>query len=153
MVWKPRAIVACVIEQDGKFLMVEEEANGVMVIGQPAGHVEHGETIIQAAKREVLEETGYLVEPTGLLSVMNRHSDDPDRTVMRFNFIARLVRKQEGTIIDPDIQAVHWLSDEDIINERQRPVRSESISQALEQYRQGVNFPLKLFQSIGFPAD
>lgn len=153
MVWKPRAVVACVIEHHGKFLMVEEVSYGKMVIGQPAGHVEHGETIIQAAKREVLEETGYVVEPTAFLGLMNRHNDDPDRTFLRFNFIAKCLHKQENATIDPDIHAVHWLSYEDIINETLRPMRSQFIGLSLQQYRQGISYPLDVLQSFEFPVE
>lgn len=38
--------------------MVKEKKQGQLVLNQPAGHVESGESLIQAVEREVLEETG-----------------------------------------------------------------------------------------------
>ena len=57
--------------KDGKFLFVEEQAEGVThtVFNQPAGHVEAGETVVQAAVRETMEETGYEVEIHSLLGI------------------------------------------------------------------------------------
>ena len=60
--WTPHATVATIVEQEGKFLMVEEIALGEQVINQPAGHMEAGETVVEAAVRETLEETGWHVE-------------------------------------------------------------------------------------------
>jgi len=53
--------VATVVEKDGQFLMVKETKSGQQVINQPAGHVEPGEDILQAALRETMEETGWEV--------------------------------------------------------------------------------------------
>jgi ADP-ribose pyrophosphatase YjhB (NUDIX family) len=58
------AIVAgCVLRQNDKFLLVQEKLP--KVYGKwnlPAGHVDIGETIEDAAVREVLEETGHTVQ-------------------------------------------------------------------------------------------
>lgn len=51
---KIHLIVATVVEKDSKFLMVKETKFGVQVIKQPAGHVEPGEDILQAAIRETM---------------------------------------------------------------------------------------------------
>lgn len=69
MSWAPHITVACVIEKDGNFLIVEEESFGQGVYNQPAGHVEPGETLIAAAIRETREETGWQVKPTELLGL------------------------------------------------------------------------------------
>ena len=45
--------VAALIEQDDRFLLVEERANGNVVFNQPAGHLEPGETLTGAVTREV----------------------------------------------------------------------------------------------------
>src|SRR5699024_10987316 len=66
---KPELTVATVIERDGRFLLVEEYVGGRAVLNQPAGHVEPGETILQAAVRETREETAWSVTPQALLGV------------------------------------------------------------------------------------
>ena len=70
MGWEPHVTVAVVVERDGRFLVVEENAErGRIVYNQPAGHVEKGETLEQAAVREALEETGWDVRLTGFLGL------------------------------------------------------------------------------------
>jgi ADP-ribose pyrophosphatase YjhB (NUDIX family) len=59
MVWKPHVTVAAVIEKNNKFLLVEEHTNNGIAFNQPAGHLENGESIIDAVKREVNEETAW----------------------------------------------------------------------------------------------
>ncbi len=49
--------------------MVEELKRGRMVLNQPAGHLDPNETLTEAAVRETLEETGWDVEPTGVLGI------------------------------------------------------------------------------------
>ena len=60
MVWKPNVTVAAIVEQDGRFLLVEENTSQGVKFNQPAGHLEPGETLIEAIKREVLEETAFV---------------------------------------------------------------------------------------------
>jgi len=63
-IWRPDVTVACVVPQQGKFLLVEENVRGELVLNQPAGHLEPDESLLQAAVREALEETGWSVELT-----------------------------------------------------------------------------------------
>ena len=51
MIWKPHLTVAAVIENAGRFLMVEEGIAGESVYNQPAGHLEDNETVIAAVVR------------------------------------------------------------------------------------------------------
>lgn len=57
--FKPHVTVACVVHTQGKFLIVEETINNEKRWNQPAGHLEADETLIQAAERELWEETGF----------------------------------------------------------------------------------------------
>ncbi len=74
MVWKPSVTVAAVIERDGRFLFVEERIDGRLVLNQPAGHLDPGESLTAACRREVLEETAHRFEPEGLVGVYRWHS-------------------------------------------------------------------------------
>lgn len=67
MNWHAHVTVATVIEDNGRFLLVEEQQRGRLVLNQPAGHLEPGESLIEAALRETLEETGWTVEIQGLV--------------------------------------------------------------------------------------
>ena len=64
---RPDLTVAAVVERDGQFLLVEERAGHRMVFNQPAGHVEHGETLLEAVIRETLEETAGTFHPEALV--------------------------------------------------------------------------------------
>lgn len=48
MVWKPHVTVAAVLERDGRFLLVEEMTEDGIRYNQPAGHLECGESLIEA---------------------------------------------------------------------------------------------------------
>ena len=75
MSWAPHVTVATVVfrqeagDSDGKYLLVFEKSEGQMVYNQPAGHLEAGETLAEAAIRETVEETGWKIKPTGLLNI------------------------------------------------------------------------------------
>ena len=55
MSWNPEVTVAAVVERDGRYLLVEELIAGQLVLNQPAGHLEQGETLLEAAIRETRE--------------------------------------------------------------------------------------------------
>ena len=52
--WKPHVTVAAVLEQGGRFLLVEEETSDGLKLNNPAGHLEPGESPAQGCAREVL---------------------------------------------------------------------------------------------------
>ena len=112
--WMPRVTVATVVRRGDQFLCVREMATVAGKTGkfealnQPAGHVERGETLVQAALRETLEETGYQVTLTGLLGIYTM-SPEPDRTYYRFCFLAEAGEFMD-TELDKRIIAAEWLT-------------------------------------------
>lgn len=72
--FKPHVTVACVVHAEGKFLVVEETINGKALWNQPAGHLEADETLVEAAARELWEETGISAQPQHFI---RRHQPDP----------------------------------------------------------------------------
>ena len=63
------------ITQDGKFLMIEQYRHGLddVFIELPAGVIDQGESHLDAAKRELLEETGYAGGSWELFTVISQN--------------------------------------------------------------------------------
>ena len=146
--WAPHVTVACVIERDGKYLMVEErdKFSGKLVFNQPAGHLEDGESITEAALRETLEETGWHVELTGVLCVALHRAPTNNNTYFRTTFLATPLQRDEDARIDPDIHAIHWLDYEEILANSAR-MRSPIALAVIERHRRGTFYPLDLIHS------
>ena len=68
-IWKPNVTVAALIEREGRFLLVEEETEDGLRFNQPAGHLDHGESLVAACARETLEETAWAFRPTALVGI------------------------------------------------------------------------------------
>jgi 8-oxo-dGTP pyrophosphatase MutT (NUDIX family) len=143
--WAPHVTVACVIEQDGKYLMVEErdKSSGKLVFNQPAGHLESGELLQEAALRETLEETGWRVKLTAVLGIALYTAPTNGTTYYRTTFLAQTVEQLDGAELDPDIHAVHWLDYEEILARADR-MRSPLVLAVIERYRRGEWSPLEL---------
>jgi len=143
MVWKPSVTVAAVIERDGKFLLVEEDADGVRVFNQPAGHWEHGETLVGACAREALEETACLFEPRSLTGIYRWHSAHNGITYLRFAFCGEVAGFDEGRQLDRDIVRAVWLTPAEIRALAGRH-RSPLVMRCVEDYLAGRRYPLDL---------
>ena len=146
--WTPHITVACVIVRDGKYLMVEErdKTTGKLVFNQPAGHLEQGESIADAALRETLEETGWRVELIGVLGVALYRAPKNGITYYRTTFLARPLQHLANSTLDPDIHAVHWL-DYDALLDRSGQMRSPLALAMIERHRQGICYPLDLIHN------
>ena len=144
MQWKPNATVAAIAENEGRFLLVEENINDKLVFNQPAGHLEHGETIIEAVKREVLEETAWEFEPEYLVGVyLYPNPNNADITYLRFCFYGHCSNEHKGQALDDGIVRAAWLSREEIENERER-MRSPLVEQCIDDYLKGNRYPLDI---------
>ncbi|SFM74782.1 NUDIX hydrolase [Marinobacter pelagius] len=141
MTWTPHATVAVIVEDDrGRFLMVEEVSGGQVVFNQPAGHVEEDEAILDAVRRETLEETGWQVEPRHFLGVYTYKAPANGVTYYRFCYAAEAVRHHSYEL-DDGIIAAHWL-DLDDIRQLGDKLRSPLVLQCIEDYRNGRRYPL-----------
>lgn len=142
--WQPHITVATVVEQDHQFLMVEEySSSGLLVLNQPAGHIERGESIMQAAVRETLEETGYEVEPTHLVRIERWHKPHSDDTFFRYTLSAKVIQFHKDQPLDNGIQRALWMSRNDFIAQRTR-LRSPMVEQTIEDYLNGHRYPLAI---------
>jgi len=143
MVWKPNVTVAAVVQRDGKFLLVEEETDAGLAFNQPAGHLEEGESLIDAVVREALEETAYHFKPTHLVGIYNWKHPKKDVTYLRFAFGGELRGFEPDRPLDEGIVAARWLSLEEIKETRERH-RSPLILRCIEDALSGRTYPLDL---------
>lgn len=147
MVWKPHVTVAAVIEEDGRFLLVEETIESGIAFNQPAGHLEQGEDLISAIKREVTEETGRQFEPEAIVAVQLWRRNPQSPSFVRFCFTGHVHSYNPLQTLDEGIIATHWLS-RDEIHARQCQLRSPLVLKTVDQYLQGQRYPLNLLHSF-----
>jgi 8-oxo-dGTP pyrophosphatase MutT (NUDIX family) len=147
MIWKPNVVVAAIVERDGKFLLVEEMAEGRLVLNQPAGHLDEGESLMDAAVRETLEETAWHFVPEALLGVYRWPHPTKGVTYLRFAFIGHVTRHESERSLDREIVRTLWLTPEEIRAERSRH-RSPQVERCLNDYLAGQRYPLELLTEL-----
>lgn len=138
--WVPHLTVATIVEDQGKFLMVEEVSKGRQVLNQPAGHVEARESLIEAAMRETLEETAWQVEIINLVGLYQWHLSATNETFFRYTFAARPLTSVNQPL-DTGIIAAHWLTTDEI-NQHHSICRSPLVMRCINDYLQGQQYPL-----------
>ena len=143
MNWHAHVTVATVIEDNGRFLLVEEQQRGRLVLNQPAGHLEPGENLIEAALRETLEETGWTVEIQGLVGVGLYTAPSNGVTYYRTTFFGRPLSHDAQRPLDTGIERALWLTPAEMQAEAER-LRSPLVAKAVEHYLAGHRYPLSL---------
>ncbi|ANO51302.1 NUDIX domain-containing protein [Woeseia oceani] len=146
----PDLTVAALVERDGQFLTIEEPVGGRLVLTQPGGHIEAGESPEQAARREVLEEAGCSVAIRDLIGAYLWFDADKGRQYLRIVFLADLLSEAVGRPLDPSTHAVHWYSYGDLAARRQH-LRSASVIRCLDDYLAGERQPRNLFSGCDYP--
>jgi len=143
----PDITVAAVTESDGRFLVVEERINRRLVFNQPAGHVERGETLLQAVVREVREETAWLFEPKALIGVYLWRNPASGRSYLRFAFTGTVADHHADQPLDRGIVRTHWLSRAELL-EREPQLRSPLVMRCIEDYLGGTRKPLASVEKL-----
>jgi 8-oxo-dGTP pyrophosphatase MutT (NUDIX family) len=144
-VWKPSVTVAAVIERDGRFLFVQEKSEGRLVLNQPAGHLDPGESLVEACRREVMEETAHRFEPAGLVGIYRWHYAPKEVTFLRFCFSGR-VGESLHRELDKEIVSLHWLTPEEL-TARKGEHRSPLVQKCVDDFLAGRLYPLEVFSA------
>ena len=143
--WRPSVTVAAIIEQHGRFLLVEEETSEGLKLNNPAGHLDPGESPEQGCVREVLEETACRFKPEALVGIYLARSRHPvpgeDVTYLRFAYCGRVGAPDPSLSLDQGIVRTLWMSPEELraCSERHR---SPLLLRCVEDYLAGRRFPL-----------
>lgn len=145
---RPRVTVAAIVERDGRFLFVEErDAEGHLVINQPAGHVEAGESLLEAVVRETFEETGWHIQPEALVGIYQWGRPDGGINYLRVAIAGRPEGHDENATLDEGIERTVWLSLDELA-ERRAMHRSPLVMRCTEDFLAGERYPLAVLKSL-----
>ncbi len=139
---RPRITVATVVARAGALLFVEEESPDGLVLNQPAGHLEAGESLIQAAARETLEESAWTVSLTHIVGIYQWRTDAGVEYV-RVGFAAEPISHDPQRTLDTGIQRALWLTPAQMRADRSR-LRSPMVEALVNDWLAGVRYPLEL---------
>lgn len=150
--WQPDVTVATVVVADGRLLMVEETVGGQAVLNQPAGHLEPDESLVAAARRETLEETGWDVRVSAFVGAYQWKAPvaadgSGGRHFLRFAFAAEPVAHDPDRALDDGIIRALWMSPGELQACAARH-RSPLVWRAAADYLAGRRHPLELVQAL-----
>ena len=146
--WKPSVTVAAVIERDGRFLLVEEETADGLRFNQPAGHLEAGESLLQAVARETMEETAHPFTPEYLVGIYQWPRPQGDAAYLRFAFSGQAGEGDPTRTLDDGIVRAVWMTLEELYATRARH-RSPLVLQCVEDWLSGRRYGLELLHYYG----
>lgn len=147
MIWTPHVTVAAIVQQDDRFLLVEETVEDGIALNQPAGHLEENETLVQAVVRETLEETAWHFRPEALLGIYRWRSPGNQVTYLRFAFTGSLLGHEPERPLDHGILRALWLTPA-AIRQSVASHRSPQVLRCMEDYLGGVRYPLSSLQDL-----
>jgi 8-oxo-dGTP pyrophosphatase MutT (NUDIX family) len=148
MIWKPHATVAAIVENDGKFLMVEEDVEGEIVYNQPAGHLDPNENLIDAVIRETREETAWLFKPEALIGIYLWEQPGKNQTFLRFAFCGQCSDFREGHTLDEGILRSLWMSRNELLQSKK--LRSPMVIKNIDDYLAGRRYPLEILSTVDY---
>jgi len=138
---RPVVTVATIVMRDDAFLVVEEETRVGVRLNQPAGHLEAGETLVAAAVRETLEETGHRIAPTALVGIYRWQAPDTGATFIRFAYAGLVVAHEAARPLDAGILRAFWITYDELAA-RRATHRSPLVMRCVDDYRAGSRRPL-----------
>jgi 8-oxo-dGTP pyrophosphatase MutT (NUDIX family) len=145
MEWQPHITVATIVEDQGRFLFVEELKHGRAVLNQPAGHLDPNESLLDAAVRETLEETGWDIELTAVIGIYLYTAPSNGVTYQRVCFAGKPIKHHPERALDDGIIAARWLTRDELLAQREH-WRSELTGQCLDDYSSGRLHSLELIR-------
>jgi len=144
--WAPHVTVATVVADGDRLLLVQETIGGRQVLNQPAGHLEPGESLAEAAVRETLEETSWDVELSAFIGCYQWRA--PDGTAfLRFCYAARPLRHHPERVLDTGIDAALWLTTTEL-QARHAQLRSPLVWQVVVDHLAGQRHPLAMVKEV-----
>jgi 8-oxo-dGTP pyrophosphatase MutT (NUDIX family) len=139
--WNPDITVAAIVMRDARYLVVEERISGRLVINQPAGHLEDGETLVEAVMRETREETAWRFMPQALVGTYLWRNPVDGRGFLRFAFCGEVDDHRPQQPLDKGIVRSLWLTQAELAAQPAR-LRSPLVMRCIEDHLSGKRQPL-----------
>ncbi|RKZ85820.1 MAG: NUDIX hydrolase [Candidatus Parabeggiatoa sp. nov. 1] len=146
MDWAPHLTVAAIIEYEQRFLLIEEQSDGLTVFNQPAGHWDKGETLIEAVARETLEESAWHFKAQAIVGIYQYTSPANQITYLRVCFCGQHHRHELDRTLDTGILRTVWLTRESVANLSN--LRSPMVLRCIDDYLAGIRYPLSLITQM-----
>ena len=141
MIWRPELAAAAIVQRDHRFLIVEEHIRGASVFNQPAGHVNDGESIIDAVVRETLEETAWHFVPRALLGIYLWRNPANGHSILRMAIIGDVTTHDPSRKLDAPVVAAHWMERETLLAQSGK-LRSPLVMRCIDDYLAGQRHDL-----------
>jgi 8-oxo-dGTP pyrophosphatase MutT (NUDIX family) len=136
MIWRPDLAAAAIVQRDNRFLIVEERIRGALLFNQPAGHVDDGESIVDAAIRETLEETAWHFVPRHLLGIYLWRNPANGQSILRVAITGEVTSHEPGRRLDRPVVAAHWMEREALLAQQAR-LRSPLVMRCIDDFLAG----------------
>lgn len=146
MNWFPHVTVAAVIEVEQRFLLIEEQSEGLIVFNQPAGHLDEGESLLEAVSRETIEESGWHFTPQAVVGLYQYTSSHNQVTYLRVCFCGLQHTHCPDQPLDKGILRTVWLTREEVA--KKENLRSPLVLRCIDDYLQDIRYPLSLITQL-----
>ena len=152
--WNPSVTVAAIVEKDGRYLLIEEHTQEGLRLNNPAGHLDPGESLIEACARECLEETAHPFKPQHLVGVYQSRfhraakngKPSEEITYVRFAFSGDISSRIAAPALDDGIVRVLWMSLAEVRASASLH-RSPLVLKCIEDHARGQRFALDLIHT------
>jgi len=151
MTFKPDITVAAIIEREGRFLLVEEHIGPRLVLNQPAGHLEDGESLLGAVARETLEESAWHFVPDALIGIYLWKQPENSRSFLRVAISGTVTHHEPQRRLDHGIERTLWLPRDRIVAKSAR-LRSPMVLRCIDDYIGGARHSLDVLQHLSLNA-
>ena len=140
--------IALVVVRDAdRFVLVDEHRDRGWYL--PAGRVDPGETIVDGARREVLEESGLVVELDGIIRIEHTPAQGKRDARLRVVFVAHPVGGALKTEADDESRGAAWVRLDELHRYR---LRSAEVARHFEYVAGGGAIaPISLLRAEGAP--
>ncbi len=139
--------VAAIVQHEQRFLIVEERIRGALLLNQPAGHVELGETLIDAVIREAREESAWDFRPVALVGTYLWRHPDNGRSTLRFAFCGSVANHDPTARLDRGVVRALWLTQREL-NASAARMRSPLVLRSVEDFMAGHRYALDSVASV-----